>query len=360
MEIQIIDQPKFDPDWDEFLMSQPTGHHLQSSPWGQLKCKFGWQVIRILVRENKAIVGGVQILVRRLPVWGHIGYISKGPVVIPDRVDIIEALFDTIEQEAHSRRLLLLSVQSPADEPLYMQPLQNRHFKPSIYYVVPPTTVLVDLKPTEDEILGRMKKKTRYGIRSASRKNVIVREGTEEDLPVFFKLMQETGLRSSNSYSFYDLLYYQEAWQKFAPLDVMRLFLAYYQDQPLAALMVIGFGQWAVYKWGASADTHRELMPSYLLQWSAIQWAKQKGCRYYDLGGITPVIADALNRGEKINPADSKGAGLAHFKLGFGEIANFPASYDNSYGFRPKWLIRKAIPYAWNSQFLRKLIRGTA
>jgi lipid II:glycine glycyltransferase (peptidoglycan interpeptide bridge formation enzyme) len=41
---------------------------------------------------------------------------------------------------------------------------------------------------------------------------------------------------------------------------------------------------------------------SYLLQWRMMQWLRQRGCRWYDLGGINP----------QRNP------GVYHFKSGFG------------------------------------------
>ncbi len=39
-------------------------------------------------------------------------------------------------------------------------------------------TVLIDLSPSEDEMLARMKQKTRYNIRLAQKKGVTVRVGT--------------------------------------------------------------------------------------------------------------------------------------------------------------------------------------
>jgi len=357
MEIKVLKQPADSPAWDEFLAAQPTGHHLQCCAWGRLKAAFGWRVIRIVAQEGAEILGGAQILTRRLPVWGRIGYISKGPVVAPGRADVMEALFDHIEQAAQAERILVLSVQPPEDAPLYMRPLTERQFRPSSFYVVPPATVLVDLRPDEDDILLQMKSKTRYNIRLATRKGVVVREGGEADLETFYRLTEVTGERS-DVYVYYDLDYYREAWRQFAPHGMIKLFTAYYQDEPLACLIAIAFGQWSVYKWGASSDQHREVMPNNLLQWEAIRWSKARGCRYYDLGGITPVVAEAIERGENLHAFDHPSAGVARFKLGFGELFAFPGSYDNNYGFRPRWLIRQAVALAWKFPLARGLARG--
>jgi lipid II:glycine glycyltransferase (peptidoglycan interpeptide bridge formation enzyme) len=357
LKVTVYNQPGTDPDWDDFLAAQPTGQHLQSSLWGQLKAEFGWRAIRILAREGDQIIGGAQILTRKLPIWGSIGYISRGPVIVPARADVMGPLFDHIERVARDLHILILSIQPPEDSPVYMQPLQTRHFQPSSFYVVPATTVLVDLCQSEDEILAQMKKSTRYGVRSASRSGVTVREGDESDLPLFFKWAQADAARDP-TYATYSLAYYQEAWRQFAPRDMMKLFVACYQDEPLATTIVISLGKWGVYKWGASSGAHPKKMSSYLAQWAAIRWCKEKGCHYYDLGGITPSVANRLKQGDKIKPTDSKGAGIAYFKMGFGQLFTFPGSYDSNYGFRPRWLIRTAVRYAWRLNIFRKLARG--
>jgi lipid II:glycine glycyltransferase (peptidoglycan interpeptide bridge formation enzyme) len=357
MNIHVIDQSTDDPAWDAFLAAQPAGRHLQSCPWGHLKSKFGWRVIRILANEAGQIVGGAQLLTRPVMLGWNVGYISKGPVVAPGRADVMDALMDQIERVGRAHRLLVLSIQPPADEPLYMRPLQERHFEPSSFYVVPSTTVVVDLQQSEQDILAQMKQKTRYNIRLAARKGVVIREGNEADLSVFWKLTEITGSRSAD-YTYFDLSYYQEAWQQFAPRGMLKMWLAYCGDEPIGSLIAIAFGQWSVYKWGASSNAHRDKMPNNLLQWTAIQWGREKQCRYYDLGGISPGVADALRQGEKPREIDSAGAGVADFKLGFGQVVSFPDSYDNNYGIRPRWMVRKGIAFGWNSKLLRGLVRG--
>jgi peptidoglycan pentaglycine glycine transferase (the first glycine) len=357
VQVRIVEQATHDAKWDEFLMIHVAGHHLQSSLWGQLKAKFGWEVIRILVEEENQIVGGAQILTRQLPIWGGMGYISKGPVVAPGRADVMKRLFDYIEQTAQDRRMIILSIQPSADDYIYMQSLQECQFQPSSFYIVPNTTVLVDLRQSDDEILAQMRKSTRYSVRLASRKGITVREGNETDLHLFFKWAQADAARDP-SYTIYDLSYYQEAWRQFAPHDKMKVLVAYYGDQPLGVTIVLSLGNWGVYKWGSSSGSHRKKMPNHLLQWEAIRWCKEKGCRYYDLGGITPSVAERIARGETIKPTDSSGAGIAYFKMGFGQLFTFPGSYDNSYAFQPKWLLRIALKYGWRLNALRKIARG--
>lgn len=355
MKFSIIENPPIDTTWDRFLEGAYNGHHVQSSAWGQLKSKFGMKVIRVIVKEDNSIIGGAQILIRPLPLYGNIGYISRGPVVVKGRSDVIAPLFDKIEQVANDQNLFILSIEPPSNEDFYMNQLSGRDFKVSSFYIIPPTTVLVDLHQNKDEILAQMRKNTRYGVRYAQREDVKleIRDGSEEDLSLLFSWMKSAAKR--DPYYYYSLEYFQEARRLFEPQGNLKLFMAYHEGQPISGIIVIAFGSWAAYKWAASSGEHRNTKPNELLNWHAILWSQEKGCDYYDLGGITPLVADALNAGVK--PPKIKGAGIAHFKLGFGKLYNFPVAYDNNYGPFPRWMIRKPIELIWKMSFLRDFIR---
>ena len=85
-------------------------------------------------------------------------------------------------------------------------------------------TILLDLTKTEDEILAAMNQKTRYNIRLAARKGVVVREGTADDLPAFYALTQITGAR--DGFGVHSADYYRAAFELFVPRGWARLFVA--------------------------------------------------------------------------------------------------------------------------------------
>jgi lipid II:glycine glycyltransferase (peptidoglycan interpeptide bridge formation enzyme) len=129
-----------------------------------------------------------------------------------------------------------------------------------------------------------MKQKTRYNIRLSGRKEIVVRRGTSADLPIFNALMRTTGQR--DRFSVHDPQYYKTVFELFAPDDHLALFIAEFEKRPLAAIIVSAFGNKAIYLYGASSSEERQRMPTYALQWAAIQWAKAQGCTSYDLWGI--------------------------------------------------------------------------
>jgi peptidoglycan pentaglycine glycine transferase (the first glycine) len=53
----------------------------------------------------------------------------------------------------------------------------------------------------------------------------------------------------------------------------------------VAGIMVFYFAGRAWYLQGMSRDLHRDKMPNYLLQWTAIRRARERGCVSYDLWG---------------------------------------------------------------------------
>jgi lipid II:glycine glycyltransferase (peptidoglycan interpeptide bridge formation enzyme) len=109
-----------------------------------------------------------------------------------------------------------------------------------------------------------------------------------------------------------------------------ELFLAEYQGEPLAAIMVFAYSKRAWYFYGASSDVHREYMPTYLLQWEAMKWSRKMGCVEYDLWGVP-------DEGEKELEANfmkrTDGLwGVYRFKRGFGgRLYRSVESWDRVY-----------------------------
>ena len=57
---------------------------------------------------------------------------------------------------------------------------------------------------------------------------------------------------------------------------------------PQSAMFLVISSHRATYLYGASSSSHRNLMPTYALQWRAIQLAREYECLEYDMFGIAP------------------------------------------------------------------------
>lgn len=317
---------------------------LQSAYWAAFKSDFGWRAYRFRLVHA---VGSCElsVLVRSLGLGQSFAYIPHGPELdVPEAeqaqmlAELGRALKPQLPRSCmfirfdppwfHAEEQALPDNCSPVTRPAYGTPLVKSTD------VQPPDTVLVDLRPDDDAILGAMKSKWRYNIRLAEKKGVRVAEEGRSALGLFYELYETTSKRDGialHARSYYEKLFERanpDGVQGMAPAsEDLRLWVARHEGQALAAIITVFHGKRAVYLYGASSDEKRSLMPAYALQWAAMKAAKRAGCTDYDMYGIPPSDVPG-------HPM----AGLYRFKTGFGgSILHYAGAWDLPY---------KALPYA--------------
>ncbi len=313
--------------WDSFVAGRADAHILQTSPWGALKSQFGWTAERVCLADQGGIEAGAQVLYRRMPAGlGCLAYVPRGPLVAWEDIAQVSALLLRIRQAARARGAIALMIEPQLpDGPECRRQMQDLGFQPAPVTIQPPRTVIVDLSPDEEQILKAMKSKTRYNVRLAGRKGVTVHEATSSDLAAFNGLMEVTGSR--DEFAVHAPEYYEAAFRLFVPRGWARLLLAEVAGDVVAGIMVFAVPPNAWYLYGASGDTHREKMPTYLLQWHAIRWAKSLGCTSYDLWGIPDEDRDTLE--SQFTQRRDGLWGVYRFKRGFGgRVARTVGAWD--------------------------------
>jgi lipid II:glycine glycyltransferase (peptidoglycan interpeptide bridge formation enzyme) len=304
-------------EWETFTAENIETHILQTSEWGTLKSSFGWRA-----RWVQADDAGAQILFRKLPLGFTLAYIPKGPIG-----EWLPELLPAINQICKEERAFMLKIEPDAiwDNDLADRLLAHG-FRPSAQTIQPQRTITIDLTSDDDEILTRMKQKTRYNIRLADRKGVTVQPWN--DVQAFAAMTLETAER--DQFGAHSHAYFQHAYNLFNPSAGCELFVAEVEGEPVAALMVFARGQRAWYFYGASLSIHREKMPTYLLQWEAMRWAKARGCTSYDLWGIPD--ADEKTLEEQFTSRSDGLWGVYRFKRGFGgQILRSMGAWDLPY-----------------------------
>ncbi|HTX91064.1 MAG TPA: peptidoglycan bridge formation glycyltransferase FemA/FemB family protein [Anaerolineales bacterium] len=292
------------PDWNAFLAKHPDAHLLQSGEWGELKSAFGWEAVRIVEGDC-----GAQILFRRLPLGFAFGYLPKGPVGSSRPGP---AFWAAVDQVCRQRRAVFLKVEQDGWQGSAGGAARLDGFVPSPQHIQPASTLVIELDGREDEIFERMKPKTRYNIRLAGRKEVVVHPS--DDIEAFYRVMGVTSQR--RQFHVHSLEYYRRAYEFFHPGGLCELFVADYQGRSLATVMVFAYGKQAYYFYGASSDEDRNRKPTYPLQWEAIRWAHQRGCSEYDMWGIPDDVKE-----DDESESDEREDGLwgvYRFKKGFG------------------------------------------
>jgi lipid II:glycine glycyltransferase (peptidoglycan interpeptide bridge formation enzyme) len=341
--------------WNSLISSLPNPHFLQTYEWDQVKAKYGWQALyavwdsdgRWKVESEPPLLSAFQspiaaalILKRTIPMGGmsarlSILYAPKGPLLDWTNEALRTRVLDDLQTFAKKEGAIFLKIDPdvvlgtgvPAREndvieahgQTVMSEIKQRGWRYSSDQIQFRNTVLIDLTLSQEELLARMKQKTRYNIRISEKKGVAWRIGTSEDFGLLYRMYADTSVR--DGFVIRDEEYYKTVWTTFiantqSPVANLQSFnspitnsrevsptwrhgdtspwdqlpfaeplIAEVKHEPVAAIFVFYFAGRAYYVYGMSRDAHREKMPSYLLQWEAMKRAKARGCSVYDLWG---------------------------------------------------------------------------
>ena len=326
--------------WNSIISKLPDPHFLQTYEWGQVKAKYGWEPIYIVWDEQgnmqvekdvsrlssfvfppvtAALILKRQILRNGFAARLSILYSPKGPLLDWTNEALRDRVLNDLQSLAKKQGAIFLKmdpdvvlgtgVPNSEGDALHnggqavMSELKQRGWVYSSDQIQFKNTVLIDLNLAEQEILARMKQKTRYNIRLAEKKGVSLRVGTKKDLPLLYKMYAETSIR--DGFVIRDESYYKTVWETFmtgehssienrkSSMPLAEPLIAEVNNEPVAAIFVFYFAGRAYYVYGMSRDIHREKMPAYLLQWEAMKRAKAKDCNMYDLWGAPDVFDES-------------------------------------------------------------------
>ncbi len=350
-----METPRF---WNQLIEKLPNPHFLQTYEWGQVKAKYGWIPYyavwtddgkwkvesnpQSLSTFHSPVVAAALILKRQILSRGFAArlsvlYAPKGPLMDWNNEPLRTRVLNDLQAFARKQGAIFLKLDPdvvlgrgvPHSEEdvtensgqAVMSDLKRRGWVYSSDQIQFRNSVLVDLTTSEDEILMRMKPKTRYNVRLAGKKGVTVRVGTENDLPLLYKMYAETSVR--DGFVIRNEEYYMTVWKLFMQTAVSGQpsavpLIAEVDGEPVAAIFLFMFAGRGYYVYGMSRNAHREKMPTYLLQWEAMRHAKTNGCTAYDLWGAPEVFDES----------DSMW-GVYRFKEGLGgEVVRTLGAYD--------------------------------
>lgn len=313
--------------WNEHIKDLPGAHSLQTRQWGQVKSHFGWQSHPLLWRNESGEVTAAALVLQRTIAMGgftmrlSVMYAPRGPLLDWSDNSLVQRVLDDLQAFARKQGAIFLKIDPdlplgfgiPGDEDAKVNPvgesvqetLSTRGWLFSDEQIQFKNTVMVDLVGGEEEMLMRMKSKTRYNIRLAKRRGVTVRSGSVEDLDLLYQMYAHTAVR--DDFLIRGKTYYKTVWSIFFETGLAEPLIAEVEGQPVGAVVIFWFGGRAWYIHGMSLDEHRESMFNYRLQWEAMVRAKAAGCHAYDLWGAP----DTFNEDDPL-------WGVYRFKDGFG------------------------------------------
>jgi peptidoglycan pentaglycine glycine transferase (the first glycine) len=322
--------------WNEFLLSQPSGHLLQSYEWSELHCYLGAQCYRLGALEHGRMIGAMLLSVATVPLsrqrlkWL---YCARGPAVEEPGSPALPMLIDAAHKLAHREKAVILRIEpniaegTPGDTCRIEDWVNAYHalgFQTNSTSVHGRRSWVLDLRPDPEDLLAHFRKAWRRNIHLAERMEVRVREASNEaDFDAYYDLLKLSSKREN--FFIHDREYHKEILKQFRQEGNAVVYLAEHEGEPVASKMLIRFGDWCwdMFAGTSDADHKGHLAKSHILQYHSFLWAKGHGCTYFDFR----TIPDVLEPGEEMWR-------VYHYKKGFGGFSRFHMPTQD-YVYRP-------------------------
>ncbi len=270
--------------WNDVVLAH-GGSFLQSSEWGSLQESLGRRTMRV---EGPAPA----LLIRYpLPLGLNYLYAPQGPLLGNAHVTT-EGLLEfvrSVKKVPGAGHPLFLRIELMTEDGEETRRILMHEGFQEWRDAQPKETLLLDLTKSEEDLLTDMEHDTRYALRVAERRGVAIHRYTEPAekearFNIFWDLFEHTNARHALTH--YPPAYYRsvlgmagECWTE--------LFTAEFQRKPIAAALVVFFGDTATYLYAASAPGYGKYNAPSLILWHAIRAAHEMQCHTFDFWGVS-------------------------------------------------------------------------
>jgi hypothetical protein len=281
--------------WDAFVAATPDGDVNQTSGWGRVKEATGNERRRVVVLVDGELVGGAQVLTRRIGPLGAVAYVPYGPVLRPGATEAqARALADGLVERCRRWRVRALFVQPPEGGERIAGALREVGLRPTSVDVAPSASLRLDLALDPDALLEQMARTPRRQIKRALRQPLTVRLGDRDDLRSFHELHASSAARQDFRPS--ALAHLETMWDELHPGGNLHLHLAATDGVDVAGLIVTRLGDVVTARLQGFDQDRADagLRPNERVLWAALEHARAVGARWYDLGGLPRAEVAAL------------------------------------------------------------------
>jgi len=312
----------------------------QSWNWGEFNNQQGDRIERWALSDGDELLGLYQaffIHAKR----GYFMFIPHGPLLTNWHGPAARQVFKHLEERARVAKASFIRI-SPY---LHNDAPARKIFKGFGYISSPihmhaELTWVLDITPQEATLLRGMRKSTRYEISRILRTGVKVTRHTDPAIidQVFWPLFKETSARQS--FVPFSNKYLTQELAVLGASDEAMVFVAWHEQRPLAAALVIFYQGVAYYHQGASVAHEKRLPGAPAVQWAAINEARRRGFKIYNFWGIHPS-----------SRPNHPWRGTTFFKQGFGGRA-LPLLHAQDKPLRPGYWL------TYGFETLRRFKRG--
>ena len=185
---------------DKDVFDQKACHPLQSWQWGEARKEMGIEMLRIGEFNKDQLINVYQLTFHKIPHTPYkIGYLPRSNFPSNEVLDFLyeygqknKVIF--IKIEPYIEKSQITNHKSQINFKFH-PPSRKANFKliKSPHPLFPEWTQILDLTKSEDELLKEMHHKTRYNIRLAQKKGVVVKEtSNDQGFKIFSRLYFDT------------------------------------------------------------------------------------------------------------------------------------------------------------------------
>jgi len=308
-------------DWGRIWKSCNKVNLLQSWQYGQAKgIVENWSVFRyLIINENGDETALMQILTKKIPIFGVIARLNRGPIIINSfkkeeqeiiALNSISALIT--EFKTRGWRMLQIAPEISNTQTAFTQ-LNSLGFRK----LSSPAWAsgLLPLDDTEDKLLMALNGKWRNCLRKGLRSGILINKYAINEIKssennILAKILDNySKMKLEKNFSgVSETLIETMALQNGDNWNI-HLFVANDKEsekteEPIGAVLSISFGDTSIYLIGITNSNGRRLNANYVLLWQAILNAKNDGCKWFDIGGLNSTTPK----------------GIAHFKKGLNAV----------------------------------------
>ena len=282
--------------WDALVERTPGTDVTQLSAWGRVRATNGYVPLHVLAHRGDELVGGAQLLFRRLPVVGRVGYLPYGPLVdrsVEGWTAVLDGIVDAVETLGRTR-LRMLFVQPPEGAEDVSAALLARGFRRSSADIAPPGSFRIDLTDDLALIKSRFGRKLRSWPNRWAARGVTVTVGDESDLPVLTELMAHSAQRQG--FTPPPAAYVETLYRELVAGGNAAVFVGRVHGEPVAVDLVTvcsGMIRGRLGGFRRDGEAARLSVPA-AIRWEIIQWGQARGLRWLDFGGLSARSLDVL------------------------------------------------------------------
>jgi len=243
-------------EYETFIQNDEMCDFEQSLAWNKIKTY--WTNEQIIIKRDKDIKLAINVLIRKMPIFGNIMYVPRGPIGDIHSEELLEELTTKLKELAKKVKAFVVLMEPDIrvdDEEFkaiakklgYKIKSNSKSFRDEIQAR---HNLRLNLKNrTEEEVFESFASKTRYNIRLSMKKGVEIKELGKDGIEEFYELLKITGNR--DGFIIRPIEYYKDLFNYF---DGLTILIAYYESTPIAGIMPLTYGNKTWYLYGGVLD----------------------------------------------------------------------------------------------------------